>query len=250
MRAPRFPRSSAILLGVVLAGLSVGTACDSNPVLPDIRRPFVYLVLNQTVERDGGAVQPAFLLTILRADSVVHRGAERFEMRRLSDGARFDWGTERTDVPLAFGSAAPGLRTANWLLADSATSAGLGRPSLEPGQTYELVIETGGEVIRGRATIPDTFSVSVVEREGRRLAVWPTVKGAAAYSVDAVGAGESFHTPQTDTTYVLADSATALSVIAVGPNTHRFITDENARRAGVEGGLGVFGAILEARWEP
>lgn len=238
-----------MLLGMVLVGLSVGTACDSNPIVPETRRPFLYLVLNQTVERDGEPVQPAFLLTILRADSVVHRGAERFEMRRLSDGAPFDWGTERTDVPLAFGSAAPGLRTANWLLADSSTGAGLGRPSLEPGQTYELVIETGGEEIRGQATIPDTFSVSVVERDGGRTAVWPTVEGAAAYSVDAAGAGEPFHTLQRDTTFVLADSATALSVIAVGPNTHRFITDETARRAGVEGGLGVFGAILEARWE-
>lgn len=248
MRAPRLRGSSEMLLGLVLVGLLAGLACDSNPVLPETRRPFVYLVLNQTVERDGERVQPAFLLTILRADSVVHRGAERFEMRRLSDGARFDWREER-DVQLGFDIAAPPLRTANWLLADSATGAGLGRPSLEPGQTYELVVETGGEVIRGRATIPDTFSVSVVERGGGQLAVWPTVDGAAAYSVDAVGAGGPFHTLQTDTTFLLADSATALSVIAVGPATHRFMTDEEVRRAGVVGGLGVFGAILEARWE-
>lgn len=247
VRVARARAAKTVLLWVLVCWLVVGPACDNDPVFPENRRPFVYLILNQTVELNGEPVQPAFLLTIVRADSVVYRGAERFEMRRLSDGALFDWTSERADVSLDFGIAGPRMQSANWLLADSATSAGLGQPSLEPGETYELVVETGSEVIRGKTTIPDTFSVSVLERDGQRVAVWPTVDGAVAYSVDAVGVDEPFYDFQPDTTYELDAAATAVSVRAVGPHAFRYATDEDARRAGIEGGLGVFGAIQEVK---
>lgn len=241
----------AALTGVAILALAgvVGSACSSDIVFPEQRDPFVYLVLNQTVGLTGEPRQPAFLLTIVRADSVVHRGAERFEMRRLSDGARFDWDKNTLFGPPHFDHGSlPRMQDANWLLADSATGEGLGYPSVAPGYTYELVIESHGAAIRGTTTVPDTFSIAVATRNGHRVAVWPTVDGAAGYAVNAVGDGESL-TFQTDTTYRLSPEATALEVKAVDPNAFRYATDEDARRAGIEGGLGVFGAVRGVRKE-
>lgn len=248
-------RASLVPPLVLAVGLLAGAACEDAPLVPESRRPFLYLVLNHTVKLEERTVQPAFLLTVVRADSIVYRGAERFEMRRLSGGATFEWTSERAAGPVdvaEFGTISARLSEANWLLADSATSEGLGRAGLEPGATYELVIETGGEVIRGRATIPDSFGVSVIRRDSARVAVWPSVDGAAGYVVDASGAGDTLplYRSPTDTTYELAPSDTSVSVRAVGPNVYSYDTGPEAGRAGIEGGLGVFGAIQEARWEP
>lgn len=255
VRARRLPGGKALLLGTLVSCLIGGPACADAPLVPENRRPFLYLVLNHTAKIEERTVQPAFLLTMIRADSIVYRGAERFAMRRLSDGATFEWTSQRAPGPVDvvdFGFLSARLGEANWHLADSATSDGLGRASLEPGQTYELVIETGGEVIRGRATIPDSFGVSVIQKDSARVAVWPSVDGAAGYAVDAPGAGDSLplYRSPSDTTYELSPADTAVSVRAVGPNVYRYDTDPEARRAGIEGGFGVFGAIREARWEP
>lgn len=240
----------AALLAALVAAQLAGTACDTPPLVPEQPRPFVYLVLNQTVRSEVEPAQRALLLTMVRADSVVYRGAERFEMRRLSDGALFAWRSARTPGPVNFGRSGAELWRANWHLADSATSEGLGRADLEPGATYELVVETEGEVIRGRATIPDTFSVSVLQQGGERVAVWPSVDGAAGYSVDALGDSIRGYRFQPDTTWILTASDTAVTVQAVGPNVARYRADDDARRSGIEGGLGVFGALQKARWEP
>jgi len=248
-------RASLAPLLVLAVGLLAGAACEGAPLVPESRRPFLYLVLNHTVKLEERTVQPAFLLTVVRADSIVYSGADRFEMRRLSDGATFGWTPQQAPGPVDigdFGLISARLSEANWLLADSVTEAGLGRTSLAPGDTYELVIETGGEVIRGRATIPDSFGVSVIRRDSARVAVWPSVDGAAGYAVDAPGAGDTLplYRSPTDTTYELAPSDTSVSVRAVGPNVYSYDTGPEVGRAGIEGGLGVFGAVQEARWEP
>lgn len=239
-----------LLLGTLAFGLVVGAACDSAPVLPENRRPFLYLVLNHTAEIDQETVQPAFLLTMIHADSFVYRGAESFEIRRVSDGTRFDWTSVRVSEPDPFEWPGPAMEAANWILADSRTGDGGGRPSFEPGATYELIVETEGRMIRGRATVPDRFSISVLERDSARVAVWPSVDGAAGYFVDAFGDSIRGHRPQNDTTVRLTPADTAVSVQAVGPHAFRYSTEREARRAGIEGALGVFGAIQGARWEP
>ena len=251
MVTARGGRAMPILFLCALAcGLVAGAACDSAPVLPENRRPFLYLVLNHTAEIDQATVQPAFLLTMVHADSFVYRGAESFEMRRLSDEATFDWTSVRVPGAVPFEWPGPPMEEANWVLTGSADSVGGAPPSLRPGDTYELLLETEGRLIRGRTTIPDTFSISVLERDGGRVAVWPSVDGAAGYFVDALGDSIRGHRPQTDTTFRLTPEDTAVSVQAGDPHAFRYSTERDARQAGIEGALGVFGAIQGARWEP
>lgn len=213
---------------------------------PETRHPFVYLILNQVAEGSGGR-QVALVLTMVRPDSVVYRDAESFEMRRVSDGAEFAWREERLVISDGlYGSSPRRVQDGNWLLADSSTAGGLGYPSLEPGDTYALRVVTGDRTITGRATIPDTFSIRVVDREGDSVAVWPSVDGAAGYAVDSP---ESLLASFTmDTTHRLEPGQSYVQVWAVGPRAFRYATNDTVRRAGIEGGLGVFGAVQGAEW--
>lgn len=236
----------AALLALSLAALGCGGGDDI--VFPEDEEPFVYLVLNEIIGPTGEPVQPAFLLTLVSPDSARYLTADRFEMRRVSDGARYDWRNESlfSLVPFDQGTSVQ-LFEGNYLLRDSTTSRGLGRRALEPGGTYELRVEAAGRVIRGRVTIPDTFGISLVERDdGDVVAVWPDVEGAAGYSVE--GTGDEIFRPvfQADTTWDVRPGTLSLTVRAADPHAFRYLTDDDARRAGVEGALGVFGAIQTA----
>lgn len=232
----------------------VGTAaCGSGEevVFPEDEQPFLYLVLNQT----GVAAEPvqtAFLLTLVSADSTVYRSAERFEMRRLRDGAPFDWRNESVFGSIEFDQGSDlQLIEGNYLLSDTATARGLGFENLEPGATYELVVETDGRVIRGRATIPDTFDITILDiGEEEATAAWPDVAGAAGYSVTAAGDDVTEPVFQTDTTFDLRPGTVSVTVRAVGPQAFRYVTDEDVRSAGIQGALGVFGAVQAAEFPP
>lgn len=224
--------------------------CGGSDVMaPETRQPFLYLILNQVVERSGDR-QVAFVLTMVRPDSVVYREADSFEMRRVSDGAEFAWREERLVISDGlYGNTPRKIADGNWLLADSATGEGLGYPSLEPGDTYALRVVTGDRTITGRATIPDTFSVRVIDRKGDSLVVWPKVDGAAGYAVQSPQDGRILATFQTDTTYRLEPGQSYVQVWAVGPQAYHYATNDTVRRAGIEGGLGVFGAVQGAEWQ-
>lgn len=240
----------ACLAAVAGAGLP---GCSGDPiVVPDSREPFLYLVLNErtpdrnTVDRRMG--QHALLLT---AGSPVapaeYRGAERFEMRRVSDGARFAWEARGMEGPVPSYPAAP-LDRPNFSLPDSAPGPLLGADALEPGETYELRIETEGRTVGGRVTIPESFQVSLVEGGGRRTAVWPRVEGADGYRIEIE---DSPVQVQTDTAFVLPARVPGgrVRVSALDPALFRYLTDPRAGRAGVENAYGVLGATSSAELE-
>src|SRR5690606_18014442 len=106
-------------------------------------------------------------------ESPRYRSAERFEMWRASDGAAFDWRVYPNLVDEPGTSDAVDLMMANWYLPEESSGDGLAYRDLEPGETYELEIETEGVVLRGRATMPESFTVTVLVRDGHRIAVWP-----------------------------------------------------------------------------
>lgn len=233
-------------LALTVALLSGACAWD-EPLVPASEEPFVYLVLNlRPVSRYDSSWEPrqlALLLTVgSPLEAMEYRSAQRFEMRRASDGARFDWRAypileSTTGLEEKFD-----LGYANYYLPDSATVAGLGAADLRSGETYELEIETEGVVIRGRVMIPAAFNATVEVRDGKRIVSWPHVAGAGGY---IVGAYPYSREAQRDTFYVVpADSPPGhLGIVAVDPNLYRFMTDENLGRSGIDAGFGVIGAI-------
>lgn len=238
-------RAAALVAAAVLA-----SACRGDViVVPVSEEPFLYLVLNErTVDRstaEGRAGQHALLLTSGSPAQPAHyRLAERFEMRRASDGAAFAWRVR----PLTgdVGSfPAVSLDHPNLALPAAAPPA-LGADDVAPGETYELRVETGGRVIRGRVAVPARFAATVTERDGRRLAVWPRVPGAAGYRITP---GDGPLRIQADTTFAIPDDlpvGSELRIDALDPGLYTFLTDDRTGRAGIDAGYGVFGAVTSA----
>lgn len=239
------------LAALLLAGMGLSGCDGSEIVVPTSEEPFLYLVLNgRTVDRStpaGRVGQHALLLTTGAAtESPRYRTAELFEMRRASDGAGFAWRKEK--VPNEDPGSFPGVSLAFWNF-HLPGDAGLGADALAPGESYELLIESGGEVIRGRVTIPAEFTASSFERDGRRIAVWPRVAGAAGYRIEA---SDGKVVVQRDTSYVIPDEvlgAGALEIEALDLNLFTYVADNRTARAGIDRGYGVFGAMTAARIE-
>jgi hypothetical protein len=238
-------------IAALAALLALGGCEGSEIVVPTSDQPFLYLVLNEkSIDRStpsGRVGQHALLLTAGAAtEPPRYRTAERFEMRGASDGAAFAWRKER--VPNEEPGSFPGVSLDFWNfhLPDAGQ---LGASALKPGETYELLVETGGEVIRGRVTVPAQFAAATVERNGRRVAVWPRVAGAAGYRVEL---SDGRIAVQTDTSYVIPDEVLgggAVEIEALDPNLFTYVAENRTARAGVDNGYGVFGAITAARLE-
>ncbi|HEY8469722.1 MAG TPA: hypothetical protein VIL18_08770 [Longimicrobiales bacterium] len=238
-------RAVAAALGLV--ALTVGCRAD-DIVVPESDEPFLFLVLNwRTLSNYDLETfsQHALLITAGSPDeSPRYRSAQRFEMRRASDGALFDWRAHTRLYPEASGSIDfIELNWANYYLPQESSGNGLAYRDLEPGETYELEIETEGVVLRGRATIPESFTVSILVQDGRRIAVWPRVRGAGGYIVGVEGE------LQPDTTYVIPADVPAgalLQVRALDENLYRYLADDRVGRSGIDRGYGVFGAVVFA----
>ncbi len=251
MNISRKRSAARILAAVVLFAMTVLVgACNEGDVLvPQSDEPFLYLVLNQIatsfyqpLEWSG---QQALLLTSGSPLEPPHyRTAERFEMRRASDGARFDWRTHRGLIDEPGTLSGFQMLYANYYLPQTASADGLGKEDLQPGETYELFIQTEGVVIRGTVTIPEAFSATVLNLDGQRTVVWPRVRGAAGYSVSlSTGQIEL----QTDTVFALPADANSIVIRALDPHLYRYTVDDRVGRAGIDNGFGVFGAMSLAQ---
>lgn len=238
-------RRAAVLVAAALASACSGDAI----VVPVSEEPFLYLVLNErSVDRSspaGHVGQHALLLTSGSPAQPAHyRRAERFEMRRASDGAAFAWQVRPLTGDVgSFPSVS--LDHPNLSLPAAAPPA-LGADDIVPGETYELRVETGGRVIQGRVTVPARFAATVAERDGRRVAVWPRVPGAAGYRITP---GDGPLRIQADTAFPVPDGlpgGSALRIDALDPGLFTYLTDDRTGRAGIDAGYGVFGALTSA----
>ena len=238
-----------ILILVIAATAPVACAGD-EVVVPESEAPYLYLVLNFRTLWTYGAVdeqhQLALLLTTGPAiGASEYRTAEHFHMRRASDGARFDW-RGHPELASRMAPDPPELLNANYHLPETSGLDGLGADSILPGETYTLEIETGGVTLRGEATVPADFTVSVATRDGRRIAEWPRVEGASGYFVGVYPHPSEM---QTDTFFVIPEDVPAgesVRVQALDANLFRYITDDRLGRAGIDAGFGVFGAVSSA----
>ena len=242
--------NGGVKVTAVLAAGLVAIACAGEVTLPRDEEPFLYLILNeQVVFGSDTLAQPALLLEQIRPDSVVYLTAENFEMRRVSDGASFGWRNEFLTRGDPFDLLQhPKPVDSNYLLTDSTSGSQLGIRSIEPGASYELRVDTKVGEIRGSVTIPDTFSVRLQRTDSGPRAVWQRVEGAAGYAVS--GLPEAEMVLQEDTSIAVSQDHASVTVWALDPQAFRYVANPNAGQAGIEGGLGVFGAVQGARWKP
>lgn len=188
----------------------------------------------------------ALLLTTGTLGRVEYRDASEFAMRRVADDRPFDW----QPVPASLlppPEVVPGQ--GNWVLAESASTRGLGRTDLAPGISYSLRVVTNGRVISGTVTIPGRPAPALVQASGRSL-VWPRVAGAAEYVVTSE-TEQRRESVTRDTVFPLREDADPFgrppnpraSVTAIDPNLSAFRRDSTRVRAGLSDGFGVFGAM-------
>lgn len=235
---------NALCALVASAGLA---GCERDPALPASDAPLIYLVLNQRTSAGAVPGQYAFVLTAGTVDKPLYRAAERFELRRRQDGALFSW--RNTGAAGQAPGDYSGIATAsgNYFLPAGGGPEGLGADELSAGATYDLLIETGGVVIRGSVTTPQAFALTQDPVQPDRV-TWPRVPGAAAYSVEVEG-----RTPpmlQLDTSVLIPSGhgdSVSVVVHALDPQLFAFHDDERLARSGVDNGYGVFGALTTAR---
>jgi hypothetical protein len=252
-------QSHRLLLGAAatFACLQSISACAKDSTLTPVSdAPFVFVVLTSSQAPIGGPSQPdssimGLLLTVGSPISSPFRRAERFEMRRASDGALFGW-AERTPSSNLGGADFRGIDASdgNYLLNRTTTASGLGSDSIRPLESYTLTIDTQGSQITGVTTVPAIPQPRVVVEGSRRFIVWGRVSGAAGYIQGPSGFFQGFLTP--DTLVEIRSDAQfqppsfQFGVIALDTNAFRYLSDTTRASAGLVGGLGLFGAASAA----
>jgi hypothetical protein len=229
---------------LAFAALATVCACHAEvPVAVTTDVPMVYLLLTPD-SLDGLFPELRAVVANIGGPGLVpidYLTADRFTMRRKSDGIAFNWYA----VP-AMGIYAPS--GGNYALAESASAAGLGRTDLAAGETYTLEIPVGDSVITGEATIPEHPQPRLVElTDGAQMVVWPAAGAAAGYQLHVISPEE--YVPFTaDTFYLLrgvfpVGPGSRIVLTAMDSNWARYFRDNTAKSAGLTGAYGVFGAM-------
>ena len=231
---------------VFLSALFFPLGCaPESPIIVRTDEPMVYVILTP-----DSLISPLPELHGLLANTgtpvtVEYLTADRFVMRRVSDGAIFDWQLDTSPQPssVPFGG--------NYVLAESANSRGLGRRDLEAGERYTLEVSISDRTITGRVTIPSHPAPHlVVKSNGVRVVEWPRIAAAGEYRLDIESEFPRNYATR-DTFFVLKDAPPGgqwpahpqFSITAIDTNWYRYSRDNTAVRAGVQGGFGVFGAM-------
>lgn len=233
-----------------VAAIAMALGCTADPIVPpSANDPFLYVVLNQRTvsDVDGVARQHALLITPRAPTEVpLYRPAQRIEMRRVSDGTQFGWRGYGLTGGLVQREGV-GLGESNYYLPDSATAPDtLGALSLQPGEAYDLYVETDGVTIRGSVIIPGQVLPIITQENNRGVVRWPKATGAGGYVVALPGPDVQV---VLDTFFVLPSDlprGSRVVVQALDHNLHRFLVDRRLGRSGLDNGFGVFGALTEA----
>jgi hypothetical protein len=242
--------SLAVALGVTV----VSSACDAVAPVPDFdESPTIGVLLTPDLltrccELPSDSGLYAILVTTgtpLRSPYLV---AGRFEMRRLSDGARFAW--RAIDPPSeAIGVLLP-FEAGNYFLPRAGDATGLGSDSIAAGEEYEIVAEAGAHRLVGRTRVPGRVELVRAPTDGDSILRWRRSPGAARYTIS----GQLFFqeiVPLGDTAYLLrrplafpgeGPQRALVRITAIDSNYAAFAGDFRASRAGVAGGWGLVGS--------
>jgi hypothetical protein len=239
---------------VCVAALAI-SGCDAAAPVPQFDdAPMVALLLTPGPPPRLGSAEPdsglyAALLSTGTPVRSPYLRAERFAMRRVSDGALFAW---RPTAPPAEAVGVFSLVVGNYFLPRLSDPSGLGSDSLAPGEVYELVIEAGRHRIVGRTRMPGPIDFVREATDGDSIVRWRRVPGAAGYGVEAesfIYAGPLI----TDTAAVVhlrppfpGEPPRTVRIFAVDSNYAAFQGDFRVSQAGITGGWGVFGSYTWA----
>ncbi|MCY7379017.1 MAG: hypothetical protein LH467_06720 [Gemmatimonadaceae bacterium] len=216
----------------------------------------LYVMLTPDALTPPETALTALLATTGTPVAVELRSAEQFTMRRTSDGSRFAWREVEASRTGRDGRPRYAPSGGNYLLAERASVAGLGRENLSAGSTYTIEVATQGRLITGSVTIPARPVPSLVQEANRRRVVWPRAAAAALYLLEIDTAVVRSVTVR-DTFYVLHDDRDSLSLppipkfrlTAVDSNWSRFMSDSTVTSAGLRGAYGLFGAFTSVELE-
>lgn len=231
----------------------VVTACDANPLaVPTSDMPMVHAILARDSILPGDSVVAALVATAGTPTVATYRAVERFTMTRVRDGAAFAWRVDRpaSDRISVAPLSSPVQVRGNVILARSSGSAGLGRDSLQDGESYLFDIQTQGRTLTGRVRIPERPQPTKSLRGGREVIVWPRAVGAGGYFA-RVETDRARGIAIRDTEYVLmrdlppkkVPANPRFFVTAFDSNLTRILSYQASRAEGVVGGYGVFGAM-------
>lgn len=244
-------RRSGLALCVAAIGVA---ACDAaGPVPPFDDTPMVAVLITPGppprlygFPPDSGLF--AALLTTGTPIRSPYLRADRFEMRRVSDGALFAW---RPVAPRSEAIAVFSFVDGNYFLPRRDGASGLGSESLTPGEVYELVVDAGVRRIVGRTRMPGGVEFVSEPTDGDTILRWRSAPGAAGYGVF----GRDIYTTRriADTAVVmyrdppfLGQTPNIASVFAYDSNFVAFSGDPRVSQAGISGGWGVFGSYTRA----
>jgi hypothetical protein len=238
----------------------VGLACRAAEPFPQFdETPAVTLIITPEIPPrplpPGAPAGPdsGLFATLITTGTPVrspYLRADRFEMRRVSDGARFAWRPFPTQDD--FVGYAPRER-GNYFLPRTTSAAGLGWDSIAPGTVYELAIDAGVFRLVGRTRMPDRVEFVSEPTDGDSIVRWRSAPGAAVYGVS----GDTYILRRIADTAVVIFRSTPLpeqtpniiSVVAADSNFAAFGRDFRVSNAGVSGGWGVFGSYTLAEKE-
>ena len=234
--------------------ISTGTsvACDATVAIPDFdETPTIALtiVARATAPLYVGAPGDSGLFaTLVTTGTPVHSPylrAERFEMTRVSDGARFAWRAVDTETD---GVGIGGAATGNYFLPRSGGTAGLGSDSIVEGELYELVVEAGPHRIIGRTRVPGKIEFVREAADDDTIVRWRRTPGAAQYLVAAEYIASISQLE--DTMLVVRwpepfpDDPLPRRIVVIALDTNQAaFRDTRVERAGITGGWGVFGSL-------
>lgn len=230
------------------------TSCGGELTAPDEEVVFVQVVLGARTE-GAPSLQPGYVLAAGVADSGRYLTPESFAMFRVADGAPLAWRHRGLTGPVRFNPRSElGLEEGvpNFVLPNEATGTdSLGFRDLRHGAAYRLSVVARGRQIDGMVSVPDSFTVRAVVKEGVQHVAWPSVTGAGGYEVfipRESATAPSFGTLQQDTLSRVGTVPPGTEVIvhALSPALFRYMTDRSVRRGGISAGYGVLGAYSSA----
>lgn len=228
-------------------------ACRATePVPPFVHDPtFILLMTDRPLDRDDSSMYATLARTGLPFRSS-YLSADRFEMLRAADGARFAWEEQPRS---GFIGADPGRArdVANYRLPWTSSPSGLGAEAIAPGERYIIHIEAGDDDIDAATRVPDPVVPIRLASDGDSVVRWHRVTGAAGYLVALPGGSFTARGPTLQDTVLHLPPPTPftprpseLLIVAVDSTYAHFLDAPGAASAGISGALGVFGSFTWA----
>lgn len=250
-RARRLARAALLATAVASA-----LACKGNdPLLAESAEPLLHVVIGLEVPAPGPHSLEALVLTAGTPLAPRYREIERFEMRRVHDGARLDWQTHQRSGELETSLDLITFEGAgNVELPWTGSDGRLGLQDLRPGDEFTLDVSTEGRTLTGSVTLPGLPVPVYRNDQGVEVISWAPVPGAANYVLIADTDAPTSSRVTLDTSYVLRRDASPIrpvpdepvfTLIALDANLNRFIGDSLLARAGISGGYGILGAFVQ-----